>query len=610
MAVTQSLAVDQIGQSIEGNYSTVRIRWTSTQTGSSRNGFTRTAYYYISINGGAEQEYTVSYTLPANTTQVILDTTITVPHSADGTGTVAVRTWMDTNISAGVVRTSKTVNLSTIPRATTATVGALTMGMAGTISLSPASSAFRHTLVYYFGSLSGTIATKTAATSVSWTPPKSFAEQIPSNTVGIGSIHCITYSGDTEIGETSTPITVTVSDDAVPTISVALSDPTKVSDTYGGYVQLRSRLKVAITAAGVYGSSIKAYSVKVGDIYTGASANNTTDYLPSAGTLAVSCTVTDSRGRTAAWTRNITVIAYARPQVSAIAAARCNADGTANWSGAYGKVTFSAAISSLSGKNTARYTVQYREHGATDWLTAAVTEEGDYNPTDVSVVFAAAKSTRYEVRVLATDRWEGIGSTVRDLPAAFALLHNCKSMLSVGIGRLCDKLNALQVALDAYFDRSVTVDGALTVGDGAAITGALSVTGAAAIGGTLELGGNAVADSVIECGTSGAWTYRKWSSGIAECWRDHTGQPDCSATWGALYESQRFGPLNFPSGLFAAAPTVLMIPSGTSGANVIGLEIEGMPTATQSAMWYYLRAATNTVTMTVTIAVHAIGRWK
>lgn len=117
----------------------------------------------------------------------------------------------------------------------------------------------------------------------------------------------------------------------------------------------------------------------------------------------------------------------------------------------------------MTGKNTARYTVQYREHGTADWLTAAITEEGDFSPADVSVVFAAAKSTRYEVRVLATDHWEGIGSTIRDLPAAFALLHYCKSRLSVGIGRLCDKLNALQVALDAYFDRSVTVDGTLTV---------------------------------------------------------------------------------------------------------------------------------------------------
>ena len=43
-----------------------------------------------------------------------LDTTITVPHNEDGTGTVAVRTWMDTDISAGVVRTNKTVNLLTL----------------------------------------------------------------------------------------------------------------------------------------------------------------------------------------------------------------------------------------------------------------------------------------------------------------------------------------------------------------------------------------------------------------------------------------------------------------------------------------------------------------
>ena len=28
----------------------------------------------------------------------------------------------------------------------------------------------------------------------------------------------------------------------------------------------------------------------------------------------------------------------------------------------------------------------------------------------------------------------------------------------------------------------------------------------------------AAADYIIEQGTSGAWTYRKWNSGIAECW--------------------------------------------------------------------------------------------
>ena len=29
---------------------------------------------------------------------------------------------------------------------------------------------------------------------------------------------------------------------------------------------------------------------------------------------------------------------------------------------------------------------------------------------------------------------------------------------------------------------------------------------------------SAVVDHVVEEGTSGIWTYRKWNSGIAECW--------------------------------------------------------------------------------------------
>ena len=31
-------------------------------------------------------------------------------------------------------------------------------------------------------------------------------------------------------------------------------------------------------------------------------------------------------------------------------------------------------------------------------------------------------------------------------------------------------------------------------------------------------GTSPVADYVIEQGTVGSWTYRKWASGLAECW--------------------------------------------------------------------------------------------
>ena len=32
-----------------------------------------------------------------------------------------------------------------------------------------------------------------------------------------------------------------------------------------------------------------------------------------------------------------------------------------------------------------------------------------------------------------------------------------------------------------------------------------------------------IADYVVEQGTSGIWTYRKWNSGIAECWLSYQG---------------------------------------------------------------------------------------
>lgn len=273
-----------------------------------------------------------------------------------------------------------------------------------------------------------------------------------------------TYNGSTYVGASTLQLSLAVPTNVVPSLTVALSDPTNVSTTYGGYVQLRSKLKVALTASGAQGSTIKTYSVKVGSIYAGASATGTTDYLPDAGTLTVTCSVTDSRGRTTTKTQSITVLAYARPTVSAITAARCNANGTANRAGIYGKVTFSGAITSLSAKNTAAYAVQYREVGAEDWTTAGRPAAGEYTPTDVSVVFAADKSKRYEVRVVATDAWESVGSSLRDLPAAYALYHLAKHLLSVGLGRLCDKANAIQVGLSAYFDRDVQIDGTLVIG--------------------------------------------------------------------------------------------------------------------------------------------------
>lgn len=587
MSVFQTLTLEQVGQSIANNTSKVRIKWTSQQTGSSYNDAPGDkAYYYITINGGTRTEHTVAFTLPQNTTKTILDTTITVNHNPDGTGSVKVETWMDTEISAGVITQTKTLALDTIPRASAVSAPSTgTLGTALAITIDRKSTSFTDKLYYKVGSKDAVLITSNAGDSYSWTPPVSLASNAPNSTKLAVTLITNTYNGSTYLGRSECVVELSIPESVAPTLSVALSDPTKVSTTYGGYVQLRSKIKVELTASGSHGSTIKAYSIKVGNFYSATTSSGTTDYLPSSGKVNVVCSVTDSRGRTTTTTKPVTVLPYSTPTISSISAARCNQDGSANRSGAYGKVTFSAAITALSNKNTAAYMVQYRAHGDELWTDAGSVANGNYNPANVSVVFAAETNTRYAVRVVATDKFERVESAIRDLPAAFILMDLAKSKKSVGVGRECDKENTLQVGLYSHFEKPVnqevssnpwyglndgtnqwhlqalqssnklylgsTWDKSLNIDtDGNVklvgnLTGTLlQATAATDLGkappyvcvfdanGWLykrtlaelfaDMGIPAQKDYVVERGTSSGWHYEKWNSGVVKAWRQTT----------------------------------------------------------------------------------------
>ena len=452
------------GQSIANNTSTLSLDlWVYDGTGYSQNEYSNQAYYIIQ----GEKRWN-PYNYSSTGWYKLGSKTITVSHNADGTKSIVLTAeWdcgFDSSYTPRHLSLSETVTLPTIPRASTATTSDSTLGETLAITIKRASSSFTHKLYYTCGSVKDQLIAENVGTSYSWNaPPVSLAQQAPNAETVALTLTVKTYNGSTYVGAWSTPVKLAVPSTVVPSLSVAISDPTGVSNTYGGYVQLRSKVKVDITASGVQGSSIKSYSIKVGSIYAATSASGTTDYLPGSGELTVSCTATDSRGRTATKTQSITVLAYSKPAITAISAARCNSDGTANRAGSYGKVTFSGAITSLSSKNTAAYAVQYREVGADGWTTAGRPEAGNYAPADISAVFVADKSKRYEVRVVATDVFESIGSTLRDLPAAYALYHLAKHLLSVGLGRLCDKANAIQVGLNTYFDGDVQVSGETTL---------------------------------------------------------------------------------------------------------------------------------------------------
>ena len=117
------------------------------------------------------------------------------------------------------------------------------------------------------------------------------------------------------------------------------------------------------------------------------------------------------------------------------------------------------------------------------------------------------------------------------------------------------------------------------------------------------------ADYIIEQGSEGIWTYRKWESGIVECW----GALSCSniavdSAWGGVYEStgQR---LAFPDGVFTAAPDYCSITYGGGSEAALSIEIDSEPTASQTQRFYFTRGSSATIT-SAKVQVHAIGRWK
>jgi len=206
MAVSQKLTLTQLES--QGYHYQVRVLWLSNQTGSSYNDRERTAYLYYSINGGAENTVAVQYTLPLRTEKVILETVISVPQLPDGTATLAVRTWMNTHISAGVVELSETMEME--PTASTITASDAWIGSASAVKIYRSSIAHTHSVRYVFGDQTGYLTENGSTTAeeilltaenIPFVIPESFYAQIPNDTQGTCYLYCTTYVDGTQVGE-------------------------------------------------------------------------------------------------------------------------------------------------------------------------------------------------------------------------------------------------------------------------------------------------------------------------------------------------------------------------------------------------------------------------
>ena len=432
----------QVSQSVANNTSQVRLVWKSTQSGASWNGFTRTAYYYIATNGGSETRYSVSYTLPQSATTTIVDRTFTVSPKADGTGGVSARSYMDTDISAGIIQKSASLTLTTIPRATQPSVSSssVDMGTEITINMPRASGGFTHDLAYSFAGGSYVSITTGVGTSYKWTVPD-LASKIPNAISGTLTIRCITKNGSTTIGTKTVTMTVKVPESVVPSVSsVAVSETVSgLAAQFEAFVQSKSKIKATISASGAKGSTIKEYSATFqGKVY--ADSSWTSELLTSAGTLTIKARVKDSRGRWSAYKNvDITVQPYDKPKVQALRAYRCNADGTANTEGKYAKIIYQYSVSSVDGKNTAAMSLKWKRSTLTEYteLTTSTALSADTSLVTASALFST--DYQYDIQLTLSDYFGAISPVTTQLPTGAVIVDLKADGLGISFGKAAEQ---------------------------------------------------------------------------------------------------------------------------------------------------------------------------
>ncbi len=213
MAVYQNLTLTQLSQDVDANSSKVRILWQSTQTGPSYNAIPDVGRYTVSVNGQELFTREVTFWLPQNTTQTIVDVEETVFHNAKGEAQITVKTWMNTHISAGIVELSKTVQLDTIPQSSTVSASNGVIGGSARLAVTKRNAECTHAIGWRFGSLSGYLtaegqiseeAVRFAAESLDFPLPESFYSQIPDEKSGICTLTVYTYSGEKPVGTPQT----------------------------------------------------------------------------------------------------------------------------------------------------------------------------------------------------------------------------------------------------------------------------------------------------------------------------------------------------------------------------------------------------------------------
>lgn len=399
-----------------------------------------------------------------------------------------------------------------------------------------------------------------------------------------GTFAVTTYSGSTQIGSTSSKAATvqTTSKNSAPVLSGftyedSYSATTNITGNNQLLIQSHSTLKVMPgTATAKNGASISNYTA----FCNGVSVSNTTGSALTVGTVeksgsvTVTLSITDSRGYTTTVSKTITVIAYAKPKLFSITLRRTN-DVEAEM-----QLKFNGSISAISVNGTQKNSVQY-----------------------VRYRFKKTSATSY------SSYTSILPSTTRNGTSfSFSNLELCNLDADASYDfhlQIQDRLLSLS-SLDVYF---VVPQGTPLVALRKKKVGINTPHPQAAldVAGDMRIDGSPLADFVIQQGRSGVWTYRKWKSGTAECWCQHSFKTTISNEWGVLYESGAIQLPAFPFP-FAEIPQVHISPDNCACAIFVERgHPDGWATTTNPGKVYIVRPTT-APSATYKISIYAIGK--
>ncbi len=133
------------------------------------------------------------------------------------------------------------------------------------------------------------------------------------------------------------------------------------------------------------------------------------------------------------------------------------------------------------------------------------------------------------------------------------------------------------------------------------------------VSGQMSVQGRTLADFVVEQGFDSVWEWRKWNSGLAECWGTYTFAPVQMEAWGSMYSSVEQGlqPLRYPLEFVKKPVCTLSLEDASVDCFLFVAANEDYDRTTYTPMFQLMRPTQAPGgTIQPTVSFHVVGRWE